>query len=53
LNGAWTKHVIPWAMLSHEFQGGTPFAPDQLLIMQFEAPPDSAFDFSLDDVSFY
>jgi hypothetical protein len=53
LSADWTEHTIPWSMLSQFAAGGTPFGPDQLLMIKFEAPAADRFEFWLDDVSFY
>ena len=49
----WGEHVIPWRQLEQFVAGSTPFGPDQLLLIKFEAPPAESFEFWLDDVSFY
>jgi hypothetical protein len=52
LDDVWREYVIDWTILGHDFQGGTPFGPDQLQTVQFEAPAP-AFDFWIDDVTFF
>jgi hypothetical protein len=53
LNGAWTEYTVPWAAVTQDPVGVTPFAPDQLTLIKFESPAAESFEFWLDDVSFY
>lgn len=60
LTADWTEFTIPWSMLgqlstntARPETGATPFAPDELMLIKFEAPAPERFEFWLDDVSFY
>jgi hypothetical protein len=53
LTDTWTQYTVPWGALSQSAAGSTAFAPDQLMLLKFEAPPAEQFEFWLDDVSFY
>ncbi len=53
LTDAWTEYSIPWTSLVRDYPGGAAVGPDQLLLLQFEAPALDAFDFWIDDVSFF
>jgi hypothetical protein len=53
LTDTWTEYTIPWGQLSQASVGATPFAPDQLMQLMFEAPASDQFELWLDDVSFY
>jgi hypothetical protein len=53
LGDAWTELTVPWSDLTQDPVGITPFAPDQLTLINFESPAAESFEFWLDDVSFY
>lgn len=53
LGAEWTQFEVPWNTLSQAAAGSTRFAPDQLMLIKFEAPAAERFEFWLDDVSFY
>jgi hypothetical protein len=53
LTDTWTEFSIPWGELMPATSGTTPFAPDELMLLKFEAPAAEEFEFWLDDVSFY
>jgi hypothetical protein len=53
LTNNWVEHLVTWASLTHEFQGGTPFGADQLLSIQVEAPAGAPFDFWIDYLAFF
>ena len=45
LTSDWTAVSIPWRELSQFAAGSTAFAPDQLLLIKFEAPAAERFEF--------
>jgi hypothetical protein len=53
LTDTWTQYTIPWAELGQATAGITPFAPSQLMLLNFETPAAEQFELWLDDVSFY
>jgi hypothetical protein len=53
LTDTWTQYTIPWSDLTQATAGTTAFAPNQLMLLKFEAPAAESFEFWLDDVSFY
>lgn len=53
LGDAWTQYTVPWGALAQATAGSTAFAPDQLTLLEFEAPAAEQFELWLDDVSFY
>jgi len=52
INDAWNKYTVDWTSLTPPTVIDTPFAPDQLMTIQFEVPAAAAVDLWLDDVSF-
>jgi hypothetical protein len=52
LTAVWNAYSISWPILVPPTAIDTPFAPDQLMTIQFEAPAPDPFDFWIDDVSF-
>jgi hypothetical protein len=52
LTAVWNAYSISWPILVPPTAIATPFAPDQLMTIQFEAPAPDPFDFWIDDVSF-
>ncbi|HEU4583115.1 MAG TPA: hypothetical protein VFS67_32870 [Polyangiaceae bacterium] len=52
INEAWNKYTVDWTSLTPPTVIDTPFAPDQLMTIQFEVPAAAAVDLWLDDVSF-
>ena len=53
LTDTWTRYRLPWSALAQSPVGVTPFDPNQLLTLKFEAPASEQFEFWLDDVAFY
>jgi hypothetical protein len=49
---AWNEYTVDWTSLTPPTVIDTPFAPDQLMTIQFEVPAAAAVDLWLDDVSF-
>jgi hypothetical protein len=52
INDAWSQYTVDWTSLTPPTVIDTPFAPDQLMTIQFEVPAAAALDLWLDDVSF-
>jgi len=54
LTTAWAEYKMPFATIAQE-KFGTPatFTPKSLLAVQFQVAMGVAFDFSIDDISFY
>ena len=52
INDAWNQYTVDWTSLTPPTVINTPFAPDQLMTIQFEVPAAAAVDLWLDDVSF-
>jgi hypothetical protein len=52
INDAWNPYTVDWTSLLPPTVIDTPFAPDQLMTIQFEVPAAAALDLWLDDVSF-
>jgi len=52
LNEGWSQVVVDWPILVPPMTLNTPFAPDQLMTIQFEAPAPDPFDVWIDDLSF-
>jgi len=52
INDAWNQYTVDWTSLTPPTVINTPFAPDQLMTIQFEVPAAAALDLWLDDVSF-
>jgi hypothetical protein len=53
LTDDWTELTVPWTALTQTAAGATRFAPEQLMLIKFEAPAAERFEFWLDDVSFF
>jgi hypothetical protein len=53
LTDTWAEHRLAWSNLVQSPVGVTPFDPNQLLLIKFEAPAAERFEFWLDDVGFY
>ena len=54
LTTAWAEYKMPFATIAQEgFGGAVTFDKTSLLAVQFQVPMAVAFDFSIDDVSFY
>jgi len=52
LSSIWNQIIIDWASLQPPTVIDTPFAPDQLMTIQFEMPAPDPFDLWIDDLSF-
>jgi hypothetical protein len=52
INDAWSQYTVDWPGLTPPTVIDTPFAPDQLMTIQFEVPAAAAVDLWLDDISF-
>jgi hypothetical protein len=52
LTDTWSPIVIDWPILLAPTVINTPFAPNQLMTIQFEAPAADLFDVWIDDLSF-
>jgi hypothetical protein len=52
LSGLWSQYVVDWPILVPPTTLNTPFAQDQLMTIQFEAPAPDPFDIWIDDLSF-
>ncbi|MEO8181283.1 MAG: hypothetical protein ABI895_20800 [Deltaproteobacteria bacterium] len=52
LSDVWSPIIVDWPILLPPTQISTPFAPDQLMTIQFEAPAPDPFDIWIDDLSF-
>jgi hypothetical protein len=52
LSSSWSPVIIDWASLQAPTVIDTPFAPDQLMTLQFEMPAPDPFDLWIDDLSF-
>lgn len=52
INDAWSPYTVDWTSLTPPTVIDTPFAPDQLMTIQFEVPAAAAVDLWLDAVSF-
>ena len=53
LTDDWTELTVPWSALTQATAGATRFAPDQLMLIKFEAPAAERFELWLDDVTFF
>ena len=53
LTDTWADYRLDWDALVQSPVGSTPFGPDQLLTLEFEAAAADQFEFWLDDVRFH
>lgn len=53
LSDTWTEYTVRWSDLEPGTAISTPFSPQQLMDIKFEAPAAEQFEFWLDDVKFY
>jgi hypothetical protein len=53
LSDTWAQYTIPWGDFVPSAAIGTPLSHSEILLLKFEAPASAAFEFWLDDVSFY
>jgi hypothetical protein len=52
INDAWNQYTVDWTSVTPPTVIDTPFAPDQLMTIQFEVPAAAAVDLWLDDLAF-